>query len=183
MISVKVKPLFIDDEVGTAFVREACSTTMRGRESKADIRRLLRAEHSPIRRLKWEINMVVPTFVSVHFVRHKIGVEHWVGSNRDDRGGDGEANRLTPVMHKMEANAQALIDMARKRLCWQASPETREAMHEIQYRLSALGGLSHDMANAMGPECWYRFGYCVELKCCGKWPKVKWANGLKEAGA
>ena len=56
-------------------------------------KRILKAEHSPIRRMffkwKWEN---LPSFVSVHFVRHKHGIEHFVKSQRTDRTGIIETN-------------------------------------------------------------------------------------------
>ncbi|MEN8219753.1 MAG: hypothetical protein ABFS56_26075 [Pseudomonadota bacterium] len=76
----------------------------------------------------------IPTFVSVHLVRHKIGVEHFVLSRRDDRpAGKGEIpTRLTPVDHAMFMNAAALIAMGRKRLCCKAHPKTIAVMMKIK---------------------------------------------------
>ena len=78
------------------------------------------------------IVMEVPYFVSVHFSRHKIGVEHFVKTNRDDMGGEPEADRNTLVTHGMLINAEALINMARKRLCHKSHSKTIESMHAIQ---------------------------------------------------
>ncbi len=47
--------------------------------------RILKAGHSPIRTLMFTIKLEIPYFVSVHFVRHKFGIEHYVQSQRDDR--------------------------------------------------------------------------------------------------
>ena len=110
----------------------------------------------------------IPTFVSVHLVRHKIGVEHFVKSNRVDRGGDQNAGREAPVAHAMLINAQALINMARKRLCTQASLETRLVMQEIKTKLYEV---DPDLFRCLVPECEYRGGYCYEFKCCGRCPK------------
>ena len=49
------------------------------------IKRLVEAEHSPIRELWFGIKMEIPYWVSVHFVRHHIGVNHYVQTQRDDR--------------------------------------------------------------------------------------------------
>ena len=46
---------------------------------------ILKAEHSPIRTLMFTIRLTIPYFVSVHLVRHKIGIEHYVQSQRNDR--------------------------------------------------------------------------------------------------
>jgi hypothetical protein len=48
--------------------------------------KLLRAEHSPIRKLRFSWRWRdLPYWVSVHFVRHKIGIEHFVKTQRTDR--------------------------------------------------------------------------------------------------
>lgn len=73
---------------------------------------ILLAEHSPIRRIRfswrWEN---LKSWVSVHFVRHKFGIEHWVSTQRSDRTGVNrdKSSQDTPVQHECEANAQALI--------------------------------------------------------------------------
>ena len=85
---------------------------------------------------------------------------------RDDRGANAVANRLTEVNHAMLINAQAVISMARKRLCFKAHKETRllmEAVKEIMERVD------RDLALAMVPECEYRGGVCHELKSCGRY--------------
>ena len=51
-------------------------------------KRILLAEHSPIRLLTFTVRITdLPYWVSVHLVRHKIGVEHFVKTQRSDRGG------------------------------------------------------------------------------------------------
>lgn len=148
----------------------ACSFTT-GKESMIPLDKLYRCEHSPIRTQVFWVEMVgIPTFVSVHLVRHKIGVEHYVRSNREDRGGDKLANRNTPVDHAMFLNAQALINMARKRLCGSASKETQEVMHMIVAELSIV---DPDLVQFLVPECVYRGGVCPELKSCGMRGKQK----------
>ena len=150
-----------------AWARTACQYTRfdHGRVT-ADLGDLYRCEHSPIRTQIFAIEMRgIPSFVSVHFVRHKIGVEHFVQTMRDDRGAGETANRLTPVNHLMIANAQALLHMARKRLCGQAHPATRAVMAEIRAGVDAIDS---QLATYMVPECIYRGGVCHERKMCGK---------------
>ena len=44
------------------------------------------SEHSPIRRMKFYWRWCeLKSWVSVHMVRHKIGIEHWVSTQRPDR--------------------------------------------------------------------------------------------------
>lgn len=150
-------------------VADAARTTVRlpegtGEPSDNWKRMMLRSEHSPIRLLtfkwKWE---GIPSWVSVHFVRHKVGIEHFVSSQRTDRTGiDRNAMRQdTPVNHECVANAQALITISRKRLCSKASPETKKAWNEF------LAWVPDDhVREACVPECVYR-GFCPEQKSCG----------------
>ena len=133
--------------------------------------RLYKSEHSPVRSQIFRIETEnIKTFASVHMVRHKIGVEHFVRSNREDRGGDAKANRDTPIEHLMHANAQALITMGRKRLCFQASDETRLWMEEIKRKVSDV---DPDLGRAMVPDCEYRGGFCWEFSNCGLAPRHK----------
>lgn len=54
---------------------------------------------------------------------------------------------------EIEANAQALINMGRKRLCTQASPETRQVMQEIKEEVSKRDKF---LASVIVKECLYR---------------------------
>lgn len=45
-------------------------------------KQILLAEHSPIRKIRFNWIMEIKSWVSVHFVRHKFGIEHWVRSQR-----------------------------------------------------------------------------------------------------
>jgi len=137
-----------------------------GEPSPAWKRRMLLAEHSPIRLLtvRWKWHNL-KYWVSVHFVRHKIGIEHFVRTQRTDRTGkdrDQIAQSAT-VDHECLANAQAIINISRKRLCRQASSETRAAWRAL---LDALAAQEPELTGVCVPECVYR-GFCPEMKCCG----------------
>lgn len=127
---------------------------------------ILLAEHSPIRRIKvsWQWNKL-KSWVSVHFVRHKNGIEHWVSTQRVDRTGVDRDKKTqdSPVLHECEANAQALIFISRKRLCNQASPETRAAWIEVKQKVTEKDPV---LGSVMVPECIYR-GFCPEFHSCG----------------
>ncbi len=148
--------------------RLACAFTS-GKDSSMTLEKIYRCEHSPIRtQLFWIEMRGIPTFVSVHFVRHKIGVEHFVKSHRDDRGGTGTEDRNTPVDHAMLINAQALINMARKRLCRKAHAETQSVMRQIAFSIHST---DPDLFAYLEPDCFYRNG-CHELKSCGLWESI-----------
>lgn len=147
-----------------SWANKACEATMRGQQSKISLDKLYKCEHSPIQTQIFWIEMKnIPTFVSVHLVRHKIGVTHYVMSNREDRGGSGKEDRYTPINHCMFINAQELIFMARKRLCMQASKETREAFQMIKDKIKDVDPYLYKY---LVPECEYRNGYCPEIKPC-----------------
>lgn len=131
-------------------------------------RKILLAEHSPIRCLQFRIRLEnLPYWVSVHLVRHKIGVDHFVTTQRDDRT-DKPVSRAAmpqcaPVTHEMLVNAQALIAMSRKRLCFLASQETTLAWKKVRSLVLAIG--EPELADLMVPECVYR-GFCPEMSRC-----------------
>jgi len=146
----------------------ACESTFVGK-SNMTLDKIYKCQHSPIRtQIFWVELKDIPTFVSVHLVRHKIGVEHFVLSRREDRGGgpNSQSNRLTPINHSMLINAESLINMSRKRLCGKASKETQEVMNLIKEGVSKCDEV---LAKYMMPECHYRNMYCPELKPCGKY--------------
>ncbi len=149
-------------------LRKSCESTMIIGTSNISLDKAYQSMHSIIRTQLFWIEMTnIPTFVSVHIVRHNIGVNHFVMTNRDDRGSlDGkDIHRLTPVKHSMLINAEALINMSRKRLCNQSHKETRDIMNYIK---SEVKKVDLDLAKYMIPECEFRNNYCPELKPCGK---------------
>jgi hypothetical protein len=141
-------------------------------------KKMLLAEHSPIRKLlfcwKW---VDLPYWCSVHLVRHKIGIEHWIKSQRSDRTGipREELPQGALVTHECEANAQALITISRKRLCRQASPETRLAWTAV---VAAVKSVDEAVASVCVPDCIYRGG-CYEMKPC-RWNETDDYNRLLE---
>jgi hypothetical protein len=152
-----------------ALLQRACAVTMGRESSRAQLDALYDCEHSPIRtQIFWVEMLGIPSFVSVHLVRHKVGVEHFVRSLRDDRGGKGDEGRDTLVNHMMLINAQALIQMARKRLCSAAHIQTRRVMAALR---DAVAETDPVLARYLVPECDYRGGWCHELKSCGRHPK------------
>jgi hypothetical protein len=141
-------------------------------------KQLLLAEHSPIRKIKFSWKWKnLPSWVSVHFVRHNVGISHFVETQRTDRTGI-DRNSLTqdsPVTHECEANVQALINISRKRLCSCASPETRQAWKMVVDEIRKIDPI---IASVMVSECLYR-GFCPETKDCGFVDSVKFWEDLK----
>jgi hypothetical protein len=133
--------------------------------------KLLMSEHSPIRTLNFCIKMVIPYYVSVHFCRHFIGVTHFVQSQRNDRQENYDRTKApqdSPVSHMMYINAQELMFMSRRRLCMQASPETRAVMQEI---VRLVEEQCPEFVGTLEPMCSYRGGRCTEFNPCGLYKK------------
>lgn len=146
-----------------------------GKEPSEKFKRaILIAEHSPIRDIsvKWRW-ADMPHWVTVHWVRHKW--EKYVRTQRTDRTGIDRAKlpQDEPQDFTGEANTQHLIDTWHKRLCYQASPETREYAEDFK---AALHMVQPEIANVLVPNCVYRGG-CPELGCCGYWDWLKEITG------
>lgn len=125
---------------------------------------ILIAEHSPIRDIiiKWAWDNM-PHWVTVHFARHKF--EKFIASQRTDRTGIDRhvLPQDTPQNFIAEANVQSLIDLARKRLCFHASPETREYMEDLKQEIT--DSVDKNIGDVLVPNCIYRGG-CPEQKGC-----------------
>ena len=133
-------------------------------------REILIAEHSPIRDLifKWRWPDM-PHWVTVHWVRHKW--EKFVRTQRSDRTGIPREKlpQDEPQTFTGEANTQHLIDTMRKRLCGQASPETRAYAEDLKRTIAEV---EPEVAGVLVPNCVYRCG-CPEKTCCGYWQELK----------
>lgn len=127
-------------------------------------KRILIAEHSPIRdiSIKWFWDGI-KSFIATHFSRHKW--ECFIRTQRTDRAGVSrdELPQSALVTFTGEANAQHLIDTARKRLCNQADSETRQYMEDLKV---AIHKVEPEIADAMVVNCIYRDG-CPEMQQCG----------------
>lgn len=140
-------------------------------------KRMLLSEHSPIRQLLINIKWYeLKSWVSVHLVRHKYGIEHWIRTQRSDRTG---INRdLLPqgstVEHEILASSQAIINISRKRLCNCAAKETREAW---QAALESIEDTEPELYSVCVPDCIYR-GWCYEYKSCGYYKSKDYKEDL-----
>lgn len=127
-------------------------------------KRILIAEHSPIRdiSIKWFWGEI-KSWIATHFSRHKW--ECFIETQRSNRTGvpRDDLPQTTLVTFTGEANAQHLIDTARKRLCYQADPETRAYMVDLK---RAIKKVEPELADVLVPSCIYRCG-CPEMQKCG----------------
>ena len=155
--------------------------------SKSWEAKMLLAEHSPIRLLEYEWTWAdIMQWVTTHLVRHHVGCEKFVHTQRGDRraildeynvSSRNELPQGATNDMDMTANAQALISISRKRLCNCASKETREAWKQVQ---DAIREVDPVMADKMVPECIYR-GFCPEfMNPCGYANTEKYQQDVKK---
>ena len=165
---------------------------------------ILLAEHSPIRLLEYDFTIEdLRQWVTVHLVRHHEGCEKFVHTQRQDineeienitkiiidiftregllRDGWRERDYLFQGQENdmdMTCNAQAFINISRKRLCYVCPrPETRKAWEIV---IEALREVDPILASKCVPECIYR-GFCPEIdKCCGYCNTEQYKNKWKD---
>ena len=129
--------------------------------------KILAAGHSPIRVLPFYISMTdIPYWVAMHLVRHVHSVP-FISSQRNDR--QTMYDRRTspqdaPVNMDWYMNAEELINVSHKRLCTQASIETRAVVAEI---CDLVLDACPEFEGLLVPMCMYRNGKCTEFKPCG----------------
>jgi hypothetical protein len=138
---------------------------------------MVMAEHSPLRELVFTIVLHdIPKYVSVHLVRHNIGIEKFVTSSRPDRNGfkrtrhEQRDDDLVDMM--LTINAQALINISKVRLCNKAEATTRELWRSI---INVLASTEPILAKACVPSCIYR-GLCPEISTCHAFETEKYKN-------
>ena len=134
----------------------------------------LMSRHSPIEALVFKISFIgIPYWVSVHLVRHKIGISHYVSSQRPDRSPSGSSRHDLQqdalVNHDMVLNAQSIIAISKKRLCMQASKETRDVWKKAVEELKNIGEV--ERAAFCKPECWWCGGCTEGISGCGMMPQ------------
>lgn len=167
-------------------------------------KKILLAEHSPIRLLEYDFTIEnLRQWVTVHLVRHHEGCEKFVHTQREDI--NQEIEKMTKMMMDllyeaemlregwkprdymfqgegndmdMTCNAQAFINISRKRLCIGcASKETRQAWELVIEYLKEVDPI---LASKCVPECIYR-GFCPETdRCCGYCNSKQYQERLKE---
>lgn len=131
-------------------------------------RKILEARHSPIRVLNFTFKLEVPYWVSVHLCRH-IHAQPFVRSQRNDRQTEYDRNSApqdAPVTMLWYMNAEELMTIANKRLCKQASEETRLV---VQAMCDEVLKVCPEFIGLLVKMCEY--GRCHEMFPC--WKEVK----------
>lgn len=130
-------------------------------------KRIIRAEHSPLRCLIFNIDFYdIPNYVSVHLFRH-INAQPFVSTSRPDIDGKQipreEQKKIDPVNMRLFLNAQEILHISRVRMCNKAEKETRKIWNMV---ITELRKIEPELAAACVPNCIYR-GMCPEIKSCG----------------
>lgn len=163
---MKNKTQILEFNVNWNSIKRACMRTIGKKAGDKEPshewkRKLLVCQHSPIRKgiITWKWNEI-EYFSMAHFARHHVGITPYVETSRSDRTNipREERKQTDKVSMEMDANIQALIDMASRRLCNQADKTTIGYMQDL---VSAIKEYDEDIAWALVPSC-VRYGGCNE---------------------
>jgi hypothetical protein len=128
--------------------------------------------HSPLRTLMYRVYVTdVPSWVTVHYVRHHVGVQFYIKSQRHEGRDEEPQGQLINMM--FDINAHALLTMDKARTCKKAAKETRAVMEMLRHEMVHKGDDYDKMlAEVMVPPCeWYHS--CFEPSPCGKIQGIK----------
>lgn len=136
-------------------------------------KRILEARHSPIRYLRYSFYIKdIPSWVATHLARH-VHAQPYIRSQRNDRQNEYDRNAArqdAPVDMIYDVNAEELMVIANKRLCNQASEETRNV---VRMMCDEAVKVTPELKELLVPACIYQNGACHEMFPCYK-------NSIKE---
>lgn len=142
--------------------------------------KMLLSPHSSSRAVKYRVYIEdIPYYAHVYLIRHSIGFEPHVFSQRDDYGVLEKTDRDErpqgfPVPMLFDANAQAILNIAQKRLCYKSHRVVQEVMEKLKCSLVYEGDVyDRLLGNLMQRPCSWWKGYCPEPKPCGRVCGVK----------
>ena len=127
---------------------------------------ILAARHSPIRYLRFSFYLEeIPSWVATHLARHG-HAQPYIRSQRNDRQNEYDRNKApqdTPVDMIWDVNGEEMLVIANKRLCKQASEETRAVVAECcRLVINAQPVFKRHLV----PMCVYHGGVCHEMHPC-----------------
>lgn len=126
---------------------------------------ILRARHSPIRRLMFSFYIECPYWVSTHVARH-VHCQPYIRSQRNDRQDQYDRNAArqdAKVKMIVDFNSEAFLVFLNKRLCKQASEETQEVARKMR---DIVWEANPEFRKEMVPMCARNGGVCHEMKSC-----------------
>lgn len=129
--------------------------------------KMLRCRHSPIRKLSFSFLITdMPYWLHVELVRHHIGIEKYVKSQRDDRNQSdtprAKKPQDAPVDMIIDVNAEALLTIMNKRLCGAASFDMQVLMLVIREEVIKT---NPEFTRFLVPMCQH-IGGCKEFSSC-----------------
>lgn len=132
---------------------------------------ILRARHSPIRRLMFSFLLEgIPSWVATHLARH-VHAQPYIRSQRNDRQSAYDRNtapQAAPVSMIWDVNAEELMVVANKRLCAMTAPETRAVVRQC---CALAAAAVPEIGPFLRPMCEHLGGRCDEMHGCGRYPK------------
>ena len=137
--------------------------------------KMILSEHSSHRSVVYRVYIEdIPFYNHVHLVRHSQGVTFNVYSQRDDEGIEettlrDEIPQGTLINMFFDANVQALINIARKRLCHKSHRTTQNFVKKLKMAL-IYNGDDYDklLGELLMKPCSWWPGLCSEPQPCGK---------------
>ncbi len=126
-------------------------------------RRMLKAGHSPIRTLPFTILMMdIPYYSAMHFVRHKVGCEWYVSSQRGtaERWKRAQGALVNVVL---DCNAQALMNIMAMRLCEKADAVTMNCAIDMRSKVLEK---CPEFETLLVPRCGGNKRLCPEMLPC-----------------
>lgn len=179
-MEIKIRELTTNQEVLNSARTTVWREDLMKEPTKQFMKDIYMAEHSPIRCKMFMIEYHgIKRWIADHLVRHNVGVTPFMSTQREDRNEEimaisiedeevsnprDEAKQGSLVNLKLLVNAQALINISRKRICGQAHIETQQVWNET---IKELKLLDKELAFCCVPECVYR-GFCPEKYPCGR---------------
>lgn len=173
---MNIQLLEYPDEKAWLGVKQRCLVTVGKKKviNQPDMewkRKILLARHSPIRYLRFSFLLEgIPSWVSVHLCRH-IHAQPYVKSQRNDRQSDYDRRKAPQdalVDMIWDLGAEELLIVSNKRLCNQASKETREA---VQMMCWLVEQKCPEFKGLLVPMCEYNGNVCHEMYPCGRCEK------------
>lgn len=136
--------------------------------------KMILSEHSSHRAVKYRVTIEdMPYYAHVHLVRHHVGVEPHVFSQRDDGGVETvtERDNLPQgayVNMILDLNVQSIINISRQRLCFKAHKVLRDFVNGLKKSLQKSDNYDKILASLLMRPCQWYPGICKEPTSCGR---------------
>lgn len=168
--------IIIEKLTDDRILRRACDMTRKAGmvPSQMTLEKIYRCEHSPIRTQQFWIELRgIETFVSVHLVRHNVGVSHFVESNREDNYPRPEGSTRV-LLGLTKEGLHKVFEYKEGQLFWKLKPQRSTA--EIGDSAGTFGASNRCEINFQGKRAFrYRVIFLMHHGWCP--PLVDHING------